>query len=132
MGEYILLKNFHILTVIISISLFILRFFWKMTHSTMMEQRWIKIAPHINDTLLLLSGIVLLFITHFYPFTLQGKWLTEKLVVVMIYILLGFVVLSKKPRSSVSRSAAFIAALASLYLIIQLALTKMPVFMGSL
>lgn len=132
MGEYILLKNLHILTVIVSISLFILRFFWKMTHSVMLERRWVKITPHINDTLLLLSGIVLVCITHFYPFTVQGQWLTEKLVLVLVYILLGFVVLSKKPRSRTVRSVAFVAGLAILYLIIYIAWTKMPLFMGVL
>ena len=46
--------------------------------------------PHINDSLLLLSGIGLIFITGFIPFTAAAPWLTEKLTCVMAYIALGF------------------------------------------
>ena len=55
-----------------------------------------RIAPHVNDTFLLLSGALLVLITHFYPFTPQGSWLTEKLLAVIIYIALGSVALSRR------------------------------------
>lgn len=130
MAAYIWTKHLHLLTVAISIALFVLRFFWKWRNSAMMERRWVKIAPHLNDTLLFISGIALIFITRFYPFSPQGTWLTEKLAGVVIYILLGHVALSRRPRSWKIRSVAFIAALVSLYLIIKLAMTKMPLLMG--
>ncbi len=78
MEAYIGIKHLHLLTVAISIVLFILRFFWKWRNSAMMERRWVKITPHVNDTVLFATGIALVFITHFYPFTPQGTWLTEK------------------------------------------------------
>jgi uncharacterized membrane protein SirB2 len=94
-----------------SITLFVLRFFWKWAGSAMMQKRWVKIVPHVVDTLLLLSGISLIFITHFYPFSPQGTWLTEKLFGVIIYIALGFVALSKRPVSQKPRWLAFMLAL---------------------
>ncbi|MFU2317441.1 SirB2 family protein [Rahnella sp. PCH160] len=129
---YVWIKQLHLLTITLSISLFVLRFFWKWAGSAMMQKRWVKIVPHIVDTLLLLSGISLIFITHFYPFSPQGTWLTEKIFGVIIYIALGFVALSKRPISQKTRWLAFILALACLYLVLKLALTKIPLLMGQL
>lgn len=123
---YGVIKNLHILTVVITITMFILRFYWLQRGSAWLTRRWVRILPHINDTLLLLSGILLVVITHFYPFTPQGAWLTEKLFGVIIYIALGFVALSRRPRGQKVRWIAFIVALVALVLIYKLATTKMP------
>jgi uncharacterized membrane protein SirB2 len=133
MSSYIWVKNFHLLVIAVSILLFVLRFFWKWNQSAIMQQRWVKIVPHIVDTLMLLSGISLIFITHFYPFSPQGSWLTEKLFGVIIYIALGFVALGSGKnglRSQKVRTLAFILALGCLYLIVKLATTKIPLLMG--
>jgi uncharacterized membrane protein SirB2 len=97
----------------------------------MMEKRWVKITPHVNDTLLLVSGSVLIFVTGFYPFNPQGTWLTEKLFSVIIYILLGYVALGKQNSQNI-RWLAFILALGCLYLVVKLATTKLPLLMGYL
>lgn len=130
MALYSWVKDFHIFTVILSITLFILRFFWKRAGSAMMQKRWVKILPHMNDTFLLLSGVSLLVILHWNPFITPVAWLTEKLVGVVIYIALGFIALSNKPRSQKTRWVAFILALSCLYLVIRLAMTKIPLLMG--
>lgn len=130
MSPYILLINLHIVTVITSIFLFVLRFYWKLTGSAMLSQRWVRVVPHTVDTLLLVSGVALIFVTHFYPLSPQGRWLTEKLFGVIIYIALGFVALSKKPRRQTTSWTAFILALGCLALIVKLALTQIPLLMG--
>lgn len=123
---YPLIKNFHLLTVAITITLFLLRFYWLTTGSALLQRRWVRIVPHINDTFLLLSGALLVQITHFYPFTPQGSWLTEKLLAVIIYIALGSVALSRRPRSMATRWVACLVAVVALLLVIKLAMTKMP------
>lgn len=123
---YPLIKNLHLLTVAVTILLFLLRFYWQRTGSAMLQRRWVRILPHVNDTLLLLSGASLVMITHFYPFSPQGSWLTEKLLGVIIYIALGSVALSRRPRSDRTRWIAFIVGLIALVTIIKLALSKMP------
>jgi len=123
---YLSLKNFHLLTVAITAALFLLRFYWLQTGSAMLQRRWVRIVPHLNDTLLLLSGVLLVTITHFYPFTPQGNWLTEKLFGVIIYIALGAIALGRRPRAQKVRWIAFIVALIALVAIVQLATTKMP------
>ena len=67
MSSYLLLKSIHIVTAIISISGFIVRGIWMMQSSAMLQKRWVKIAPHINDTILLLSAIALVIISAQYP-----------------------------------------------------------------
>ncbi|EOE6916272.1 invasion regulator SirB2 [Cronobacter turicensis] len=126
MAAYFAVKHLHILTVVISISLFILRYWWQYRSSPMSSKRWMRIVPHVNDTVLLGSGVALVLITHFYPFTPQGAWLTEKLFGVIIYIVLGFIALGRRPRSQQVRWIAFLLGLVVLYIIVKLATTKIP------
>ncbi|EOV9548004.1 SirB2 family protein [Cronobacter sakazakii] len=126
MAAYFAVKHLHILTVVISISLFILRYWWQYRSSPMSSKRWVRIVPHVNDTVLLGSGVALVLITHFYPFTPQGAWLTEKLFAVIIYIVLGFIALGRRPRSQQVRWIAFLLGLVVLYIIVKLATTKVP------
>ncbi|EOL9039262.1 invasion regulator SirB2 [Cronobacter sakazakii] len=126
MAAYFAVKHLHILTVMISISLFILRYWWQYRSSPMSSKRWVRIVPHVNDTVLLGSGVALVLITHFYPFTPQGAWLTEKLFGVIIYIVLGFIALGRRPRSQQVRWIAFLLGLVVLYIIVKLATTKVP------
>ncbi|WNJ82039.1 SirB2 family protein [Cedecea neteri] len=127
LATYFSLKYLHIFTVVISISLFVLRYWWQYRGSVMSGKRWVRIVPHVNDTLLLISGFALVMVTHFYPFTPQGTWLTEKLFGVIIYIALGFIALGKRPRSQQVRWFAFLLGLVVLYIIIKLATTKIPI-----
>ncbi len=126
MATYFALKHVHILTAFLSVSLFILRYWWQYRGSAMSTKRWVRIVPHINDTLLLVTGVALVMITHFYPFTPQGAWLTEKLFGVIIYIVLGFIALGKRPRSQQVRWIAFLLGLVVIYIVIKLATTKIP------
>ncbi|MGN7971816.1 SirB2 family protein [Serratia sp. 22264] len=132
MAVYTALKNLHLLTVALSIALFVLRFFWKWRNSAMLNKRWVKITPHVNDTVLFASGIALVVMFKLYPLPGMDSWLTEKLFGVIIYILLGYVALGKKTKSQNLRTLAFVLALSCLYLIIKLATTKLPFLMGYL
>ncbi|WP_312775279.1 SirB2 family protein [Atlantibacter hermannii] len=126
MATYFALKHVHILTAFLSVSLFILRYWWQYRGSAMSIKRWVRIVPHVNDTLLLGTGVALVLITHFYPFTPQGAWLTEKLFGVIIYIVLGFIALGRRPRSQQVRWIAFLLGLVVIYIVIKLATTKIP------
>ncbi|EOE3541167.1 TPA: SirB family protein [Klebsiella pneumoniae] len=118
----------HIATVAVSVGLFVLRYWWMYHQSPLLNQRWVRIAPHCSDTLLFLSGAGLMAITHYLPFTEDGAWLTEKLFGVIIYIALGFIALGRRrPRSQQSSFIAFLLALVVLFIIIQLAITRIPI-----
>jgi uncharacterized membrane protein SirB2 len=128
---YSSIKTLHLITVAVTAVLFLIRFYWLQTGSLMLQQRWVRILPHLNDTLLLVSGILLVTITQCYPFSPQGAWLTEKLFGVIIYIVLGAIALGRRPRAQKMRWIAFIVAVVALVLICQLATSKMPL-LGSL
>ncbi len=126
MATYFALKHLHVLTVLFSVSLFILRYWWQYRASPMSQKRWVRIVPHVNDTVMLLSGVALMVMAKFWPFTPQGAWLTEKLFGVIIYIVLGFIALGRRPRSQQVRWFAFLLGLVVLYVIVKLATTKIP------
>jgi len=124
---YPLIKDVHLITVAFTLSFFLLRFYWVIAGSAMLHRRWVRSVPHINDSVLLLSGVLLVVITHFYPFSVQGSWLTEKLLGVIIYIALGSMALSRRPRKMGTRWIATLTALIIALIVIKLAITKMPI-----
>ena len=108
MAYYSLIKNLHLATIVLSLALFILRGAWMMTGSPRLQARWGRIVPHVNDTLLLSSGIALAVLVQQYP--LVHGWLTAKLLALILYIVLGTIAL-KRGKTKAQRIAAWIAAL---------------------
>jgi uncharacterized membrane protein SirB2 len=108
MAYYSLLKQLHLTTIGITLALFILRGVWMMTASPRLQARWVRIVPHINDTLLLASGIGLAVLLQQYP--LVNGWLTAKFFALFLYIALGIFAL-KRGKTRGQRIAAWIAAL---------------------
>ncbi|KLN66089.1 SirB2 family protein [Vibrio sp. VPAP30] len=123
------LKHFHLLTIAISATLLSVRFAMMMAHSQLLEKKFFKVFPHINDTCLLLSGIGLIFITGFMPFTPAAPWLTEKITCVLAYIALGFFAL-KLGKNKLLRTFSFFGALGWLAMAGKVAVTKTPMFFG--
>jgi len=99
---YALFKGIHLTTVAVTLALFLLRGTWMMLDSGRLNSRWVRVLPHINDVLLLLSAIVLTIMLNQYPFT-QG-WLTAKFFALILYIVLGAVAL--KPGRSTRKEYA--------------------------
>ncbi len=127
MNTFSTLLTIHLVSIVLSVGLFTLRFWWRSTNAGLASARWTRILPPIIDTVLLLSGVALIAKTHILPFTEQGTWLTEKLFGVIIYIVLGFIALDyRRARSQQARLIAFPLALVVLYIIIKLATTKIP------
>lgn len=119
-----IVKALHMMTVMFSVLLFMVRFYWKMEGSAMSDRLWVRIVPHIVDTFLLLSGVSLVVISQQYPFTAGNGWLTEKLFAVVLYIGLGFVAFGRRPFSLRTRGFAFGGAVIMLLIIIFLATNK--------
>ncbi len=87
------LKPLHILLVVATSGLFNLRVALRLRQSALIHNKWLKIAPHVVDTLLLLSAVALTWRIHQYP--LIDSWLTTKVLGVLLYIGLGFATLSE-------------------------------------
>lgn len=105
---YSLLKQVHLATIAITLALFLLRGAWMMADSVRLQARWVRVVPHINDTLLLASGIGLAVLMQQYP--LVHGWLTAKFLALILYIVLGTVAL-KRGKTRAQRTAAWVAAL---------------------
>ena len=104
---YTLVKHLHLTAVALSIVLFILRFIWLSRQSALMQQKWVRVVPHIIDTVLLASAVTLCVLIAQYPFV--HAWITEKVIAVVLYILMGFWTL-KWARTSMTRFVGFIGA----------------------
>ncbi|MDY6942767.1 MAG: SirB2 family protein [Pseudomonadota bacterium] len=120
---YILLRHIHLTTVALSVGLFILRGYWMVRKPVRLEQRCVKIVPHVVDTILLVSAIGLLFQIGQYPFV--NHWLTAKVLGLVVYIVLGTIAL-KRGKTLTVRLAAFAGALITVAYIIAVARAHNP------
>ncbi|MDO9221439.1 MAG: SirB2 family protein [Thiobacillus sp.] len=120
-----LLKQLHLSTIALTLALFVLRGFWMMRESPQLQARWVRIVPHLNDSLLLASGISLAVLTRQYP--LVNGWLTAKFFALILYIVLGTIAL-KRGRTRGQRIAAWFAALLVFSYMVMVAITRDPAF----
>lgn len=121
--SYFALKHIHMTFAMLSGLFFLLRGCWMVADSTLLQRRWVKIAPHLIDTLLLSSALGLAVWSSQYPFV--QSWLTAKLAALLLYIVLGAVAL-KRGKTKAVRLAAFAGALAAFGYIVAVAFSKHP------
>jgi len=127
MISFQLLKTIHLTCAVLSISGFLLRGFWMMKSSPLLQHRMTKILPHVIDTLLLVSAIWMTVIIQQYPFV--HGWLTAKVVALIVYILLGTIAL-KRGKTREIRIAAFAGAVVVFAYIAVVALRHSPLPIG--
>jgi uncharacterized membrane protein SirB2 len=119
--EYTLLKLIHSGTVYITFGLFLVRGIWMLLDSPRLQDRWVRIVPHLNDTLLLTAAIAMLIVGGINP--LDNPWIIAKILGLLLYIFLGTMAL-KRGKTKGQRIAYFIAALATIGWLIAVAVTK--------
>lgn len=114
-----MLKSLHMLFILLSVGGFITRIMLVQFKPAWLQPKIAKIAPHVIDTILLLSGIGLVF---------QGNWMAgeygwilSKLVMLCAYI--GFGVMAMR-NTGLKRWAAFVLALACFGYILVIAISK--------
>lgn len=123
MAWYPLLKHLHVACVVVSISGFLVRGIWMLADSEWLNRRWVKIVPHVNDTLLLAAAVGLALVQQQYPFV--HAWVTAKLVGLLGYIGFGMFAL-RRGRSKALRAGFWLAAVACFGYIVSVALTRQP------
>ena len=92
-----------------------------MWDSRLLAHRITKVVPHVIDTVLLVSAIVMAVKTRQYPF--QMSWLTAKLLALVVYIALGTIAL-KGGRTKTTRVSAWVAAQCVFAYIVAVAVTR--------
>jgi len=121
--SYLALKHLHVTCVVLSGLGFALRGWWMLNDSPLLKARLTRVVPHVVDTLLLGSALVMAWQSSQYPFA-QG-WLTAKFFGLLAYILCGTMAL-KRARTKGQRVLFFALALLAYAYIVGVALTRNP------
>lgn len=115
---YLALRNVHIACAMLTITLFVLRGGLMLANSPWQQNVVLRYLPHAVDTVLLTTALMLTSVIHQYPFV--AGWLTTKVVLLVVYIVLGSIAL-KRGRTKQVRIAAFVAALATVGFLVTVA-----------
>lgn len=120
---YTLVKYVHVISVVLSVTGFFLRGVLMMQGSPLLGARWIKVLPHVNDTVLLIAALTLAAMSEQYPFV--AGWVTAKVLGVIAYIILGALAL-RDAGTRRMRIVCWLAALAVFGWIVTVALSRHP------
>jgi uncharacterized membrane protein SirB2 len=105
---YSALRTLHLICVTLSISGFFLRGLLMLRDSPLLQDRLTRTLPHINDTILLATGISLMAWSGQYPWV--SPWLTAKIAGLLLYILVGAFAL-RRGKTKRSRTTALCVAI---------------------
>lgn len=127
---YLTLRHVHIACAILTTTLFVFRGGLMLAESPWLRSRMLQTLPHVVDTVLLTSALMLTTVIHQYPF--GTSWLTAKVLLLIVYIVLGHYAI-KRGRTKAVRTAAFLAALLVLALLVSVARTHhaLGIFAGA-
>jgi len=126
---YLVLRHVHITCAILTVALFVLRGSLMLVDSPWQRSVTLRYLPHAVDTVLLTTALMLTTVIHQYPFAVD--WLTAKVVLLVVYIVLGSIAL-KRGRTKRIRVAALVAALVTVAFLVTVARAHDPlgVFAG--
>lgn len=119
-GGYESLRWLHLGLVTLSVSGFVLRWIASMRDANRVRTRWLRIAPHVLDTLLLGSGVMLAL--QWDTSAWQG-WLGTKMLALLAYIGFGAAALNPS-RSRQGSVITFLSAMAAAGWIVSAAILK--------
>jgi len=120
---YLAVRWLHVGCAALTIAGFAARGVLMLRGSALLQHRFVRIAPHVVDTLLLASAVWLAWFLGQAPFV--HGWITAKVLALLAYIVLGTIAL-KRGRTRGVRAGAFAAALAAAAYIVAVALTRDP------
>lgn len=115
-----LIKYLHIALAYVTVVGFIARGALALIDSPLRNATWIRISPHVIDTLLLICGIALAVQLSISP--LAHPWLAAKIIALFAYI--GFGVMAMRAKRTGLKLVGFVAALIAVGYILAVAYTK--------
>jgi uncharacterized membrane protein SirB2 len=121
--EKAMIKMLHLMFVLLTLTAFVGKMFVSVVRPDLLTHKAVKIAPHVISSLLLLSGIILVF---------QGAWLSGNYgwLIAKIVVLFGFIglgILAMRSEGT-NRWLAFGGAIACFIYIGIVAVSKNPFF----
>lgn len=113
------MKNLHIMLAYLTLVGFVVRGLWSINGSDQLNQKWVKVAPHLVDTLLLALGVTMAIQL---SLSMSSEWLVAKLLGLLAYI--GFGVLTMRATTKPVKILGFGAALLSVSYILSVAFSR--------
>ena len=123
MNAYLLSYYVHVGSICLSGSFFFVRGLWMLMESDWLNLKWVKVLPHVIDTLLLVSAISLTIQIQQYPFV--SSWLTVKVAALIMYILFGMLAL-RRGKTKLQRIFFFVLAMLTFGFMVTVALSHQP------
>jgi uncharacterized membrane protein SirB2 len=120
---YLYVKHFHVFCVAMSLALFLFRGALMFADSKWLKNPLVRFTPHVVDTLLLTSALWLMTLVRQYPFV--QAWLTVKVVLLVVYIVLGTFAL-KRGRTKFQRGVYFVLAVLVFLFMVSVARLHQP------
>ncbi|PZP28882.1 MAG: invasion protein [Roseateles depolymerans] len=121
--DYFTVKLVHQTAVALSISGFFIRGAASLAGARWVRSRAAKTLPHMVDSVLLLSALLLAWMLRLTPD--RAPWLLAKIVGLVLYVGLGVIAL-RPGRPLAIRATAWLAALFVVGWIVSVAVTKSP------
>jgi uncharacterized membrane protein SirB2 len=112
----------HVACAVASPVLFSMRA-WRSVRGLDPARGFLRVTPHVVDTVLVLAGLLLAFLAQQWPFV--NAWLTAKVIAVLAYIGMGHFAV-RRARTRPTRIASWLLALAVLAYVFAVAITKDP------
>lgn len=116
-----MLKILHVTLAYLTVAGFVVRAVWALSGSPLRNARWVKVAPHLVDTLLLAAGVTLAIRLSMSPFS---GWLAAKLVGLLVYI--GCGILTLRAGSRALQLGGFAGALLAAVYMFAVAFSRSP------
>ncbi len=121
--DYATIKLIHQSAVTLSFAGFLARGVGMLRDASWIRHRIAKTLPHLVDTVLIVSAIVLAWLLRLTP--TNAPWIAAKIGGLVLYIALGLVAL-RFGRTKTVRAGAWIAAMLTFAWIVSVAITKDP------
>jgi len=111
---YLIAKHLHMTLAVISGAFFAFRWGLSCLQSRWLQVKWMRVVPHVIDSLLLAAAIYLCVLLRQYP--LVQPWLTAKVLGLLLYIGLGTVAIKRGKRVATRLWAGILALLVFAYI----------------
>jgi len=110
--DYYFIKHLHVTAVGLSITLFLIRAWWSITESSLLQARVVRILPHVVDTVLLVCGVILAAMIG--P---NQPWILTKIVLLLVYIGVGTTAIKRGKTRRTRLIAALISVAVFAYIV---------------
>lgn len=120
--NYFFIKQLHMSAAVLSILFFVVRAYWSVTSSGLLQRKFVKIAPHVIDTVLLVCGVIL---AGMLGAAAMQPWILTKIVLLVLYIGVGTVAI-KRGKTATTRGVAAVIAVGIFAYIIGVAIHHDP------